>query len=896
MVRVLTYFAIITSGTICSASEIDSLKRALVTSPYNESIKIYNHLAGLYAKQKSDSAFFYYQQAIDLATKANDTVEVLNTALFQLKQSEEVSRYADLGQQVQFIEKYLNPKTERAFLIDFEKTKGRIYWKTRDFSGAFHSFSKLRNLAQRFSDVETEAIALNNLGLVYSETGHFDSALTMHNSALSKYLSMKAYQNVSSTYNLMGNACLRLNKFNEAISNYNQSVNYSAQVGDSAGIARTLNNLAKTYSRNGKTDNAISNLNRALTIWQSLGESASVAVIYNELGSTYRGANNYTKALENFQIALQIRRNSADVQQISATLNNIGTIYKDINMLETALEYYEEALTMHQSLSNDALIALSLNYIGGIYYKRGQFDHALDYYLSALGYYEVIDDKIENARVQNNVALMYKNLGNFEKALEYYLRSLELYQSLTDHKSTADILNNIGNLFLVQKKSKQAMEYFLQSQQIRKEIRDFRGLARTNFDLALTEIENKKLKPAIKHLQMAWNERRVNLGYEMRRDIARKMSELHESENDFKSALIFRKQFEAYHDSLINQDLLLKLTEVKTQNEAEKLQFIRSFEIEKKEVEVKAILREQQTRESLLLTENRLQKFIRNLFILLAIAAIIIALLLFSRYKNKNRINKELEIANEHLLQLNNQLKQSREQLQLTGHTKDTLSNIILHDLKRPYISFLHSAEMALAKDTENSTSETLSSFIQSATAIYNLLENLLDWSKQQTDSIEFHPQSINPHIIVAEIVEMYAFQLTIKKISIHNQIPENLSIYCDPTLFSFVLRNIIGFSLNSLQDHGVITIQCVSEHNQYKFSVVDNRNGSGDFKTISLINKRESLSVEQVNAIPEAVKGLYFSKEFITLWKGDFSVNSQVNKGTNFEFTIPLLPENQRL
>jgi tetratricopeptide (TPR) repeat protein/signal transduction histidine kinase len=711
----------------------------------------------------------------------------------------------------------------------------------------------------------------------------------MHNRALERYQGKKDLPNVSATYNLMGNACLRLNKFNEAIGNYTQSVNYSVQAGDSAGVARTLNNLSRTLARNGKTDEAIANLNRALNIWQNLRENANVAIIYNELGATYRNVNNYTKAIENFQMALQIRREISDIQQIAATLNNIGTIYKDINMPETALEYYEEALTIHQRLSNESLIALSLNYIGGVYYKKGQFDHALDYYLSALGYYEVIDDKIENARIQNNIALMYKNLGNFEKSFEYYGRSLELYQQLTDHKSTADILNNIGNLYMVQKKLKPAREYFLQSQQIRKDIRDFRGLARTNFDLALVDAENKRFKDAIKHLQLAWNERRVDLGYEMRRDLARKMSEFFEAEKDFKLALLYRKNYEAYYDSLINQDLLLKLTEVKTQNEAEKLQFTRAFEIEKKEAEVKAIIREQQTKELMLMTENRLQKFIRNLFILLAVAAIIIALLLFSRFLSKSRINAELKMANEHLQKLNDELVYNREQLALSGNTKDKLLNIILHDLKNPFISFLYAAELTTTRDSGNVSPETVRSFIHSSSAMYNLLESLVGWSKRHTSVIEPQFREFYPHALAEEVLELFRFQSAVKNVTIINRLPRDLSFYGDTDMFSFVIRNLVGYSLQSLKENKFITINYTSENGQHKISVADDGGGVPNQKMFKMLNSTEENTEQNLTIMPDSVIGLYFCREFVKQWHGGFFVDCKINKGTNFEFTLPL-------
>ena len=662
MARYLIYILLITAN-LCRAEETDTLQHNLAETDKNKSINIYIKIGLTFADKKNDSALYYFNKATELAKISADTNAIINTALLEIKHLEDFGRYADALKCAEGLNNYLNTTKLRSSIIEFTKTKGRLYWKNREWTKAKLEFNRLKNLARKISDKETEAVAINNIGLIFSETGNLDSALSYHHQALLIYLDLKSYKNVSSTYNLMGNACLRLNKYDEAINNYYESNKYATQAGDSAGIARSLSNLAKAQTRSGNTEKAISNLNQALNIWKSLGNDTNIAVIYNELGSTYRNINNYTLALENFQLALQIRRNIADIQQIAATLNNIGTIYNDINMPETALQYYEEALTIHQNLSNDALIALSLNYIGGVYYKKGQYDHALDYYLSALGYSEIIEDKIENARILNNIAMMYKNLGNYDMSLEYYKKSLELYRQISDHKRRSDIINNIGNLYLTQKLYKEAKSYFLQSLRIRKEIKDYKGVAQTNYDLSIAEAENLNLTQAITYLQLAWNEKRVDLGHEMRRNIALKLSELYEKRSNFRSALFYRHEYEAYNDSLINQDLVLKLTEVKTQYEAEKLSFARELEAEKKEAEIKAIVKEQKLRETALINENRLEKSIKNLFILLTVAAIVIAILLFSRYRVKNRVNISLENTNKNLNLLNAQLEKSKRTL-----------------------------------------------------------------------------------------------------------------------------------------------------------------------------------------------------------------------------------------
>ncbi len=888
MIRYLLYTLLIVANTN-KAGNVDSLRQKINSADKHNSVAICTQLGLLYADQKNDSAFYYFKKATELSKTTTDTNLIIKTALNEIKFLEESAKVADALQRAEDISQYYNIKQPNSLIIDLCKTKGRLYWKNRDWTKAKHEFNNLRKLAKETLDQETEAVATNNLGLVYSETGNLDSALIFHNQSLLIYLNQKSYQNVASTYNLMGNACLRLNKYNEALNNYYESNKYAIQTGDSASIARSLNNLAKVQIRIGNTEEAISNLNQALHIWQLLNDNANIAVIYNELGSAYRSTNNYTRALENFQLALQIRRNIADMQQIAATLNNIGTIYKDINMPETALEYYEEALTIHQKLSNDALIALSMNYIGGIFYKKEQYDHALDYYLSALGYSEMIGDKIEIARILNNIAMMYKNLGNYNMSLEYYRKSLDLYREITDHKRTSDIINNIANLYLIQKLYKEAKSYFLQSLKLRKQIRDYRGVAQTNYDLSIVEAENHNPTQAIAYLQIAWNENKVDLGHEMRRNIALKLSELYEKTSRFENALRYRRIYETYNDSLINQDLVLKLTEVKTQYEAEKMNFSRKIELENKEAEVKAIIKEQQIREMALINENHLQKSIRNLFMLLLLATIIITILLFLRYKTKNSINKNLEDSNKNLAQLNIKLEESSKRLEKTQDTKEQLVNIIIQNIKLPFLAMLHNAEIQTSRESLDKPNDTLSSFIQSTSSIYNQIENTLNWAKLQKHSIELYPEKTNLNQLISSVTDLYKYLSDLKNIKINNLITETLYFYFDPVAVSIVFSNLMWYRLQSVGENGEISISCNSFNDSVTISIFD-KGDSKEYRLISrYIKNSDDNELEKREELLDSERDLIFCINFVKYWGGKLNFGTLYNGESKIDFHIPV-------
>ena len=91
------------------------------------------------------------------------------------------------------------------------------------------------------------------------------------------------------------------------------------------------------------------------------------------------------------------------------------------------------------------------------------------------------------------------------------------FQIIKEHR----ILSIILVICILQKTIQGGKIIFLQSLRIRKEIKDYKGVAQTNYDLAIAEAENHNITQAITYLQSAWNEKRVDLSHEMRRNCAK---------------------------------------------------------------------------------------------------------------------------------------------------------------------------------------------------------------------------------------------------------------------------------------------------------------------------------------------------------------------------------------
>src|SRR6056297_672838 len=92
-------------------------------------------------------------------------------------------------------------------------------------------------------------------------------------------------------------------------------------------------------------------------------------------------------------------------------------------------------------------------------------------------------------------------------------------------------------------------------------------------------------------------------------------------------------------------------------------------------------------------------------------------------------------------------LETVNKELKTLNHTKDKLFSIIGHDLRNPFNIILGQSDLLIENLDEMDSDDTKKSlkFIENASKdAFQLLQNLLDWSRAQTGQLNFYPRKIN--------------------------------------------------------------------------------------------------------------------------------------------------------
>lgn len=237
-------------------------------------------------------------------------------------------------------------------------------------------------------------------------------------------------------------------------------------------------------------------------------------------------------------------------------------------------------------------------------------------------------------------------------------------------------------------------------------------------------------------------------------------------------------------------------------------------------------------------------------------------------------------------------LKHYADDLKRSNTAKDNFFSIIAHDLRNPFHTILGASELLAHYSSDMSIEEikeTAQNIYRAASNVYNLLVNLLEWSRFHTGKIEVKKTQFNLCEIVNQVLELYSEQSERKKITVHSQCDDTCFVYADKYMIESVIRNLVSNAIKFTPSGKRIEVFCKNLNDDFaEFSVKDY--GTGIPKDIQqkLFQIDTQISTRGTDQEKGTGLGLVLCKDFIEKNGGTISFESEFGKGSIFRVTIP--------
>ncbi|MBL7870774.1 MAG: tetratricopeptide repeat-containing sensor histidine kinase [Cyclobacteriaceae bacterium] len=565
------------------------------------------------------------------------------------------------------------------------------------------------------------------------------------------------------------------------------------------------------------------NQNLQLVIAQK--DSLSIAETLGFLGNDYKDLGKYDEAYYYFTQSFKVARAIPDSLKMAIAIHNIGTVLSDLGQYDLALDHFKISSKISLAINDLDGIAYDLDAMGDVYRRKKEYNKAEEYLLKALKSIRERKLTVIEPRALTHIAHLYFIMSDLPKSLAYYDTASRVYGRTSNTFGEAEVNLGISEVFIEQGKFDQAQVL------IEKSLKTAQGLSAERMEI----------------------------------DCYQKLSNLAERKGDFKSALIFHKNFKVMEDSLFSQEMLEKVFQDQLR-----------FQTENKDSEIANLSKVTFEQDS----ELRRQEFLSNI---LVVVVALTAILLFTVYRSgqrRKRINKLL-------IEHQEEIKRRSIELEQLNQVKDKFFSIISHDLRSPINALSGILELLSNKQI---TQEEFATLTQEMRVQFNhtrtLINNLLDWALLQMDKLKIQPEKIELSKVINENFTLVQ-SLQLKEMNLVNQVEPGLFGWGDLNMINLIFRNLILNAIKFSDIGGAIEISANQDGNFYVLAVKDYGVGiSPDVQKI-LFDKTTGYSTRGTANEKGTGLGLILCKEFIEKNGGQIWLESEEGKGSTFYFTI---------
>ena len=219
------------------------------------------------------------------------------------------------------------------------------------------------------------------------------------------------------------------------------------------------------------------------------------------------------------------------------------------------------------------------------------------------------------------------------------------------------------------------------------------------------------------------------------------------------------------------------------------------------------------------------------------------------------------------------------------------------HEIRTPMNAISGMTTIAKASlDNRKKTLDCLNKIERSNQYLLGLINDILEVSRIESGKIEINPEWVNLVSIECQLKEMLSPQATEKNVNLlfDRQYGEEDYFYLDTLRFNQIFINLIGNAIKFTNPGGTVVGQArfekVEEDVAYmRFSIADTGIGIAPEALGRIFRSFEQESAKTAQQYGGTGLGLTISSRLVQLMGGELEVKSQLGKGSEFYFTIPL-------
>ena len=227
------------------------------------------------------------------------------------------------------------------------------------------------------------------------------------------------------------------------------------------------------------------------------------------------------------------------------------------------------------------------------------------------------------------------------------------------------------------------------------------------------------------------------------------------------------------------------------------------------------------------------------------------------------------------------------------SRTKSEFIAIMSHELRTPLTSIIGFSDVMLegiVGELNEKQHHYLVNISNSGNHLLEIINDILDLSKVEAGKMELEFQLLDVPEALREMQNLIAPLSAKMDISLEVSVDSNLSqIYADRLAFKQILYNLVGNAIKFTPEGGNIAINGILCGDMARFSVSDNGIGIAREDQDAIFQTFTQVDSSHDRKYGGSGLGLSLVKKFVEMHGGSIWVESELGKGSDFYFEIPV-------
>jgi signal transduction histidine kinase/CheY-like chemotaxis protein len=572
--------------------------------------------------------------------------------------------------------------------------------------------------------------------------------------------------------------------------------------------------------------------------------------------------NNLKQSIVYTLEALELSKQSCNQSLIAKSFSRLAFYYMIQGDYKQSISLANNAEAIYELLNDEIGLAEAKYTIASVYYKSDNLQLGLKYLLECLVIFSKYNDYLNKAKAYKSLGTIYEYFGDIESAKEVYKSAIEAAEMVGDVNMMSNIYNPLSGLCLNENRIEEAMDLIQKSIEIKTQTEDIRGLAFAYYGRA--KIYAKKLE-----YDLAENDYRksieihIKMGEKLGQGVAfQKLAVLYFMQDRFEESKEFALK-------ALELSVIYKSRMVKT-----KASYLLYEIFKKQENIIDALL-------YLEIHHAELQENVHSQT--------------FQIIDSYKMINSMAAKALQDSLALEkNEIIEKKNKAELIAKAKQDFLSNMSHEIRTP-LNAVITITTLLKERADAEDQQLLESLKFSSNNLMLLINDILDFTKLETDKIQIENRPANIRDLLTNIKNTYESLANEKGLELNLDVDDKIEevFEIDEMKLAQILGNLINNAIKFTETGSVgVTVNYVDNTKdvvRLKFNVIDTGVGiPEDFlgEIFDTFSQPKSVTTKKQGG---SGLGLAIVKKLTALYGSEVTIQTEIGKGSTFTFELLL-------